>query len=67
MVERLTAAGAMDITGVTYNGYSYDYASLGRPVRVPGARPDEKVQADGNGKLVITVADSEAVIVKRQP
>lgn len=64
-VQRLTAAGAHDVTGVTFNGYSYEYASLGRPVRAHGMSTNEVVIADGHGNLHVTVADSEAVVVTK--
>jgi Glycosyl hydrolase family 79 C-terminal beta domain len=65
LVQRLTAAGAHDVTGVTYNGYAYEYASLGKPVRVQGTSTDEVVIADGHGNLHVTVADSEAVVITK--
>ncbi|KAH8812694.1 glycoside hydrolase family 79 protein [Xylogone sp. PMI_703] len=64
-VERLTAAGAHDVTGVTYNGYAYEYSSLGKAVRVKGRTSSELAIADGFGNLRVKVADSEAVIIKK--
>ena len=65
IVQRLTAAGAHDVTGVTYNGYAYEYSSLGKAVRVKGTSTNEVVIADGHGNLNIIVADSEAVVLKK--
>ncbi|KKA20897.1 Glycoside hydrolase family 79 protein [Rasamsonia emersonii CBS 393.64] len=61
-VKRLTAAGSDVTTGVTFNGFAYEYESLGQAVRVNGTTSDEKVTADENGTVTITVRDSEAVI-----
>jgi hypothetical protein len=66
VVQRLTASSALDVTGVTYNGYAYEYSSLGKPVRASGTSTNEEVIADGHGNLHVTVADSEAVIITRK-
>lgn len=65
VAQRLTAPGARDKTGITYNGYAYEAESLGKPVRVQGLETDRVVTPDKNGKLSIEVADSEAVILVR--
>lgn len=65
VVQRLTAAGSDVVSGVTYNGFSYEYSSMGKPVQVQGTASNERAQANSQGNLVITVADSEAVIVTK--
>lgn len=65
VVQRLTASSAFDVTGVTYNGYAYEYATLGKPARVRGTSTDELVIADGHGNLHVTVAESEAVVITK--
>ncbi|KAL1962237.1 hypothetical protein VTN77DRAFT_9893 [Rasamsonia byssochlamydoides] len=60
-VKRLTAAGSDVTTGVTFNGFAYEYDSLGQAVRVNGTTSGETVTADEDS-LTITVQDSEAVI-----
>ncbi|OAA77717.1 glycoside hydrolase family 79 [Akanthomyces lecanii RCEF 1005] len=62
-VKRLSASGARDKTGVTFNGFAYEAETMGKPERV-GSRPsDEQLKASKCGKLVVKVADSEAVVI----
>ncbi|KAH8703933.1 glycoside hydrolase family 79 protein [Talaromyces proteolyticus] len=65
VVKRLTAPGADVDTGVTFNGYSYEYGTLGLPTRDNSTSSDEKVTSDASGNLYVTVADSEAVIITK--
>ncbi|KOS18188.1 Heparanase [Escovopsis weberi] len=64
-VKRLTAAGATDTTGVTFNGFAYDAATLGVPALVAGRESNAVVKADSNGNLKVTVANTEAIILER--
>jgi hypothetical protein len=61
-LQRLTAAGADVTSGVTYNGYAYNYSSLGLPSRVSGITTNQVATASSSGKLTITVQNTEAVI-----
>ncbi|UNI24703.1 hypothetical protein JDV02_010430 [Purpureocillium takamizusanense] len=65
VVKRLTAPGARDRGNITFNGFAYEAASNGKPVRVAGRTTDERVRADGRGGVSVTVADSEAVVMIR--
>ncbi|OAQ79681.1 glycoside hydrolase family 79 [Purpureocillium lilacinum] len=65
VVKRLTAPGARDQTNITFNGFAYEAASIGKPVKVAGRTTDERVKADGKGNVSVTVADSEAVVMIR--
>lgn len=65
-VMRLTAPGARSQADITFNGFAYEAASLGKPVRVAGRASGEVVKADGKGNLFVTVADSEAVVLTRK-
>lgn len=62
--ERLTAAGADVMSGVTFGGIAYDYSTLGRAKQMtyPGY---EIISADKNGNIEVCVQDSEAVILSR--
>lgn len=62
-VKRLSAPGARDKTGVTFNGFAYEAETMGKPKRVNSRPSNERVKADKGGKLLVTVADSEAVII----
>ncbi|GFP54341.1 hypothetical protein ACSS6W_002056 [Trichoderma asperelloides] len=61
--QRLTAAGATDKSGVTFNGFSYDANSNGLAQRVASQESDKVIQADGNGNITFTVQDSEAIVL----
>ncbi|KAK5987024.1 Beta-glucuronidase [Cladobotryum mycophilum] len=62
-VKRLTAAGARDQSGITFNGFAYEASSNGRPARVTSRESNARVKADGSGNLSITVANTEAVVL----
>lgn len=62
-VKRLTAPGARDKTGVTFNGFAYEAETMGKPQRVDSQPSDEQLKASKCGKLVVQVADSEAVVI----
>lgn len=62
-VKRLQGGSAKDKTGITFDGMAYEAETLGKPVKVDGRANGEVLQADDNGKLVVSVADSEAAIL----
>lgn len=62
-VQRLYANGSDAITGITWDGWSYNYElDEGRPVRLSNVTVGEKANIT-NGILEVGVADSQAVIV----
>ncbi|KAL7792077.1 glycoside hydrolase family 79 protein [Trichoderma ceciliae] len=61
--QRLTAAGATDKTGVTFNGFSYDADSNGLAKRVSGKESGKIIKADHHGNITFTVQDSEAIVL----
>ncbi|KAF3069455.1 Beta-glucuronidase [Trichoderma lentiforme] len=64
--QRLTAAGATDKTGVTFNGFSYDADSNGLAKRVKSQESDKIIRADRSGNISFTVQDSEAIVLLRE-
>ena len=63
-VQRLTAPGGDSTTGVTFGGYSYEYADQGQPKLV--GDNTETVTAGTDGSLQMTVLDSEAAVLTLQ-
>lgn len=62
-VQRLSANGSDAITGVSWDGWSYNYElAAGRPVRLANVTIGERVNIT-DGILQVGVADSEAVVV----
>ncbi|KAK6074180.1 beta-glucuronidase [Seiridium cupressi] len=62
-VQRLYANGSDAITGITWDGYSYNYElDEGRPVRLDNVTYGEKLNITG-GIVQVGVADSQVVIV----
>ncbi|KID89366.1 glycoside hydrolase family 79 protein [Metarhizium guizhouense ARSEF 977] len=62
-VHRLMANGSDAITGITYDGWSYNYdLDEGRGVRLTNVTVGEKIVVEG-GEVVVHVADSSAVIL----
>ncbi|KAK1996697.1 beta-glucuronidase [Colletotrichum falcatum] len=62
-VRRLRANGSDAITGITWDGWSYNHElDGGRPVRLPNVTVGERVPVDA-GRVTLTVSASEAVIV----
>jgi len=59
--ERLTAPGADATSSVTFNGFAYEYDTLGLPKQVNDTV--EVVAAAADGSLQVTVQDSEAVVL----
>lgn len=63
-LQRLLANGSDAITGVTFDGYSYNYElENGLPVLQRNVTRDEKVRVGRDGMLRVQMARSSAVIV----
>ncbi|KNG52514.1 glycoside hydrolase family 79 protein [Stemphylium lycopersici] len=63
-VQRLMANGSDAITGITWDGYSYNYElDEGKPVRMNNVTCGESVHVDENGMLKVAVPWSSAAIV----
>ncbi|KAF3003387.1 hypothetical protein E8E14_007577 [Neopestalotiopsis sp. 37M] len=63
-VQRLSANGSDAITGVTFDGWSYNYElERGAPVRLGNVTVGERLNVTEDGVLSVGVADSEAAIV----
>ncbi|KAK4231827.1 Beta-glucuronidase [Podospora fimiseda] len=63
-VRRLLANGSDAITGITWDGYSYNYElDLGKPVRLGNVTYGEKVQVGEDGQVSVQVWDSSAVVL----
>ena len=61
-LQRLTAMGSDSVNSITFNGFSYEYSSQGKPSQVNGVPSNEKVVANSSGLLSFSVKDSEAVV-----
>ncbi|ESZ94839.1 glycoside hydrolase family 79 protein [Sclerotinia borealis F-4128] len=62
-LRALHANGSDAITGITYDGYSYNYElNNGLPVRLTNVTVGQKVRVVG-GKLIVPVEDSGAVTI----
>lgn len=64
-VMRLTAAGATDLTGLTFNGFAYEVSTLGVATPAYGRESNVVAVADSTGKLTIKVFDTEAVVLEK--
>ncbi|KAI1424519.1 glycoside hydrolase family 79 protein [Xylaria sp. FL1777] len=63
VVRRLFANGSDAITGISWDGLSYNYElDLGRPVRLGNVTTGEKVEVRG-GAVEVAVPDSQAVVL----
>ena len=63
-VQRLIANGSDAVSGVTFDGYSYNYElANGKPVLLPNVTRGETVKAARRGGLDIEVPDSSAVLI----
>jgi hypothetical protein len=63
-VKRLIASGSDSYSGVTYGGFSYNWElDNGKPVRLNNVTDVEIVLIGADGKLVVNVPASSAVIV----
>ena len=63
-VRRLWANGSDAITGITWDGWSYNFElDEGRPVRLRNVTVGERVKVAGDGSVSVSVPDSTAVIL----
>ncbi|KAI7593471.1 glycoside hydrolase family 79 protein, partial [Hortaea werneckii] len=63
-LQRLMANGSDAITGVSFNGYSYNYElDNGKPVILHNVTQGERVDVDKDGRLCVDVPRSSAVIL----
>lgn len=63
VVRRLYANGSDAITGITWDGVSYNYElDLGKPVRLRNVTTGEKVSVK-NGAVEVAVPNSQAVVL----
>lgn len=62
-VERLAAPGSDVKEEVTFNGYAYEYSTLGKAARVQGVASSETVRTGPNGVVSVVVSDSGAVVM----
>ncbi|KAL1865293.1 hypothetical protein VTK73DRAFT_5294 [Phialemonium thermophilum] len=67
-VQRLWANGSDAITGITWDGWSYNYElDNGRPVRLHNVTVGETVTLGCNGQVTVNVPDSSAVLLNLAP
>lgn len=63
-VQRLSANGSDAITGISWDGWSYNYElDRGRPVRLSNVTTGEYVTVDANGTILVSVPDSSAAVL----
>ncbi|KAI1314176.1 glycoside hydrolase family 79 protein [Xylaria venustula] len=63
VVRRLFANGSDAITGISWDGISYNYElALGKPVRLSNVTTGEKAEVKG-GAVEVAVPDSQAVVL----
>ena len=63
-LQRLMANGSDAITGITFDGYSYNYElEMGMPVLLSNVTRGETLQIDSSGKASVAVPASSAVIL----
>lgn len=66
-VQRLLANGSNAITGITFDGYSYNYElEAGRPVLLGNVTRDEVLQVSDDGIVEVEVPWSSAAILNLQ-
>ena len=64
-LQRLMANGSDAITGVTFDGFTYNWeVDQGRPVKLSNVTSGERQWIRRDGKLVVDVPRSSAVIVR---
>ena len=62
-VQRLLANGSDAITGITFDGWSYNYdLAMGKPVRLHNVTYGERATVR-NGQVTVEVPDSSAVLL----
>lgn len=63
-VQRLSANGSDAISGITWDGWSYNYElDEGRPVRLQNVTIGEYVTVSANGTIEVGVPDSSAAVL----
>ncbi|KAK3341468.1 glycoside hydrolase superfamily [Lasiosphaeria hispida] len=63
-IQRLWANGSDAITGITWDGWSYNYElDEGRPVRLSNVTVGETTVIDADGGVTVTVPHSSAVVL----
>lgn len=63
-VQRLSANGSDAITGITWDGWSYNWElDEGRPVRLDNVTVGEYVTVDENGTVAVSVPDSSVAML----
>jgi hypothetical protein len=63
-VQRLLANGSDALTGITWNGYSYNYElDEGKPARMDNVTCGERVKVDRKGMMSVELPWSSAAIV----
>lgn len=63
-VRRLSANGSDAVSGVTWDGWSYNYElDGGRPVRLPNVTVGEYVTVTANGTIEVGVPDASAAVL----
>lgn len=63
-VQRLSANGSDAISGISWDGWSYNYElDHGRPVRLSNVTTGEYVTVSVNGTIVVSVPDSSAAVL----
>ncbi|KAK4180146.1 hypothetical protein QBC36DRAFT_343164 [Triangularia setosa] len=63
-IQRLTANGSDAITGISWDGWSYNYElDEGRPVKLGNVTTGEEVEVDGEGRVKVGVEDSSAALL----
>ncbi|KAK4672308.1 hypothetical protein QC763_101970 [Podospora pseudopauciseta] len=63
-VQRLRANGSDAVTGISWDGWSYNYElDQGRPARMGNVTTGEEVEVDGMGRVKVGVEDSSAALL----
>jgi hypothetical protein len=63
-VQKLVANGSDAITGITFDGWSYNHElAEGRPVRLGNVTLGERIEVTSEGRILIEVPASQAVLL----
>ena len=63
-VQRLSANGSDAVTGISWDGYSYNYElDMGRPVVLENVTRGERVEVAANGSVSVVVPASSAAVL----